>query len=42
MPEGIAQRIGRPFRSGEAEAQGCGHRQEDPNQGVHRKGPSIH
>ena len=36
--EGTAQRIGRPFGGGGAE----GHRQEDPDQGVHRKGPSNH
>ena len=36
--EGTAQRIGRPFRGGGAEE----HRQEDLNQGVHRKGPGNH
>ena len=36
--DGTAQRIGRPFGSGGAE----GHHQEDPNQGVHRKGPGNH
>ena len=35
---GTAQRIERPFRSGGAE----GHHQENPNQGVHRKGPGNH
>ena len=38
--EGTAQRIGRPL--GGAEAQGWGHPQEDPEQGVHRKGPGNH
>ena len=37
-----AQRIGQPFGGGGAEAQGWGHHQEDPDQGVHRKGPSNH
>ena len=36
--EGTAQRIGQPFGGGGAE----GHRQEDANQGVHRKGPGNH
>ena len=36
--KGTAQRIGRPFGGGGAE----GHRQEDPEQGVHRKGPGNH
>ena len=36
--EGTAQRIGRAFRDGGAE----GHRQEDPDQGVHREGPGNH
>ena len=40
--EGTAQRIGRPFGGGGAEAQGWGHRQEDPDQGVYRKGPGNH
>ena len=40
--EGTAQRIGRPFGGGGAEAQGWGHRQENPLQGVHRKGPGNH
>ena len=34
--EGRAQRIGRPFGGGGTER----HRQEDPDQGVYRKGPS--
>ena len=36
--EGTAQRIGRHFGGGGAE----GHRQENPDQGVHRKGPGNH
>ena len=36
--EGIAQCIRRPFGGGGAE----GHRQEDTDQGVHRKGPGNH
>ena len=32
----------RPFGGGGAEAQGWGHHQEDPDQGVHRKGPGNH
>ena len=36
--EGTSQCIGRPFRGGGAQ----GHRQEDPEQGVHRKGPGNH
>ena len=36
--EGTAQHIGRPFGGGGAE----GHRQENPDQGVHRKGPGNH
>ena len=40
--EGTAQRIGRPFLGGGAEAQGWGYRQEDPDQGVHRKRPGNH
>ena len=36
--EGTAQRFGRPFGGGGAE----GHSQEDPDQGVHRKGPGNH
>ena len=34
-----AQRIGRRFGGDGAEAQGWGHCQENPDQGVHRKGP---
>ena len=40
--EGTAQRFGRPFGGGRAEAQGWGHSQEDQDQGVHRKGPGNH
>ena len=40
--ESTAQRIGRPFGGGGAETQGWGHHQEDPDQGVHRKGPGNH
>ena len=40
--EGTGQLIGRPFGGGGAEAQGWGHRQEDPDQGVHQKGPGNH
>ena len=36
--EGTAQRIGRPFGGGGAE----GLRQENPDQGAHRKGPGNH
>ena len=32
----------RPFGGGGVEAQGWGHRQEDPDQGVHRKAPGNH
>ena len=39
--EGTAQRIGRPFGGSGAEAQDWGHRQEGPEQGDHRKGPTI-
>ena len=42
MLEGTAQRIGQPFGGGGVEAQGWGHRQEDPDQGVHLKGPGNH
>ena len=38
MLKGTAQRIGRPFGDGGAE----GHRQEDLDQGVHRKDPGNH
>ena len=40
--EGTAQHIGRPFGGGGAKAQGWGHRQADPDQGVHRKGLGNH
>ena len=40
--EGSDQRIGRPFGGGGVEAHGWGHRQEDPDQGVHRKDPVNH
>ena len=36
--DGTAQHIGRPFGGGEK----GGHPQEDPDQGVHRKGPGNH
>ena len=36
--EDTAQRIGQPFGGGGAQ----GHRQEDPDQGVHREGPGNH
>ena len=39
--EGTAQCIWRPFGGGGAEAQGWGHRQEDPDQGVHIKVQAI-
>ena len=42
MLEGTAQCIGWPFGVSGAEAQGWGHHQEDPDQGVHRKGPGNH
>ena len=40
--EGTAQCIGWPFVGGGAETQGWGHRQEDPDQGVHWKDPGNH
>ena len=40
--EGTAQHLGRPFGGGGAEAQSWGHRQEDPDHRVHRKGPGNH
>ena len=42
MLEGTTQHIGRPFGGGGAESQGWGHRQEDPDHGVHRKGLGNH
>ena len=40
--EGTTECIGRPFGGGRAKAQGWGHCQEDPDQGVHWKGPGNH
>ena len=40
--EGTAQHTGQRFGGGGAEAQGWGHRQEDPDQGVHQKGQGNH